>query len=131
MPDFTYLEFDCFVHLAALRTSGAVHVWIICINVTTSSTTKDVVLACRGFEAAPPQLRIDRNSGQSCEQNHDVSKNEGLRRHLCSSVHLSINPAIHHPFIPPLAPSFELDDVVRGGFALPCRANPNESCLIS
>ena len=57
------LELDGLIHLAALRTTGAVDVRVIGVNVSTTPASENAIFARRRVKASPSQFRIDGDAG--------------------------------------------------------------------
>src|SRR5690606_30791153 len=70
------------VQLTALRTTRAVHVRIVRVNVSATLAAKNPVLAVRGMETAPAHFRMNAHAAEHHEQSNHISENERGRAHI-------------------------------------------------
>ena len=75
------LELDRLVQRPALLAPGAVNIRVVGIDVTAFDAPKDAVVAGSRSESALPLLSVDSQASQANQQQHHVTKQDGVRRH--------------------------------------------------
>ena len=70
-----FSELNGFIQLPALRTTRAVHIRIIRVNLAATLTPKNTIGAGRGVEAPFAQLGVYSQPAERAEQDHDVEQN--------------------------------------------------------
>src|SRR6266545_3327884 len=75
------LKLDGLIQGSALLAARAVHIRIVGVDIPAFDAAEDTVVTGRGSEPTLALFGVDRQRADPGQQQHDVSKQDGVRRH--------------------------------------------------